>query len=66
MRYELADEEWTAIKQMLPNKPRGVPWVNDKLAANYLAFIHLALLRLWLALMSRRPSKLLSLVVFWI
>lgn len=25
MRYELADYEWTAIKPMLPNKPRGVP-----------------------------------------
>jgi transposase len=29
MRYELADHEWTAIKPMLPNKPRGVPRVND-------------------------------------
>src|SRR6516165_8548767 len=25
MRYELSDHEWTAIKPMLPNKPRGVP-----------------------------------------
>ena len=24
MRYELSDYEWTAIKPMLPNKPRGV------------------------------------------
>jgi transposase len=24
MRYELTDEEWTPIKPMLPNKPRGV------------------------------------------
>ena len=30
MRYELADFEWTAIKPMLPNKPRGVPRVNDR------------------------------------
>jgi transposase len=29
MRYELADYEWTVIKPMLPNKPRGVPRVND-------------------------------------
>ena len=29
MCYELADYEWVAIKPMLPNKPRGVPWVND-------------------------------------
>jgi len=30
MRYELTDHEWTAIKPMLPNKPRGVPRVNDR------------------------------------
>jgi hypothetical protein len=24
MRYELSEYEWTAIKPMLPNKPRGV------------------------------------------
>ena len=30
MRYELADHEWVAIKPMLPNKPRGVPRVNDR------------------------------------
>jgi len=30
MRYELADHEWAAIKAMLPNKPRGVPRVNDR------------------------------------
>jgi transposase len=24
MRYELTDQEWSAIKPMLPNKPRGV------------------------------------------
>jgi hypothetical protein len=25
-----ADHEWAAIKPMLPNKPRGVPRVNDR------------------------------------
>jgi len=34
MRYELADFEWTAIKPMLPNKPRGVPQVNDRRVLN--------------------------------
>jgi transposase len=34
MRYELADYEWTAIKQMLPNKPRGVPRANDRRVLN--------------------------------
>ena len=30
MRYELSDEEWTTIKPMLLNTPRGVPRVNDR------------------------------------
>jgi hypothetical protein len=30
MRYELTDHEWAAIKPMLPNKPCGVAWVNDR------------------------------------
>jgi len=34
MRYELADDEWAAIKPMLPNKPRGVPRVNDRRVLN--------------------------------
>ena len=93
MRYELTDYEWTAMKPMLPNKPRGVPRVNDRRvlngifwvlrsgapwrdlpdhfgpyttcynrfvrwrragvwsrAANYLAFVQLASIRLWLRL----------------
>jgi transposase len=32
--YELADYEWLAIKTMLPNKPRGVPRVNDRRVLN--------------------------------
>ena len=34
MRYELTDNEWSAIKSMLPNKPRGVPRVNDRRVLN--------------------------------
>jgi transposase len=34
MRYELADHEWVSIKPMLPNKPRGVPRVNDRRVLN--------------------------------
>ena len=34
MRYELSNDEWTAIKPMLPNKPRGVPRVNDRRILN--------------------------------
>jgi transposase len=34
MRCELAEYEWLAIKSMLPNKPRGVPRVNDRRVLN--------------------------------
>ena len=34
MRCELVRHEWTAIKPMLPNKPRGVPRVNDRRVLN--------------------------------
>jgi transposase len=34
MRYQLADHEWAAIRPMLPNKPRGVPRVNDRRILN--------------------------------
>jgi hypothetical protein len=30
MRYELTGHEWSAIKLMLPNKPRGVARVNGR------------------------------------
>ena len=29
-RYELTDREWKAIEPHLPNKPRGVPRVDDR------------------------------------
>src|SRR5271167_1901824 len=35
MRYELSDYEWTAIKPMLPNKPRGIRRVNDRRVLNH-------------------------------
>ena len=31
MRYELSDNEWRAIRVMLPNKPRGVARVDDRM-----------------------------------
>jgi transposase len=34
MRYELSEYEWTALKSMLPNKPRGVRRVNDRRVLN--------------------------------
>jgi len=30
MHYELSDCEWSVIKPMLPNKPRGIPRVDDR------------------------------------
>jgi hypothetical protein len=35
MRYELSDYEWTAIKPMLPNKPRGIRRVDDPSRAQW-------------------------------
>src|SRR5437879_8529918 len=105
MRYELSDYEWSVITPMLPNKPRGIPRVDDrrvlngifwvlrsgapwrdlpetylylarnlierffnkikqcrrvatrydKLAANYLAFIKLASIRIWLRAYESAP-----------
>jgi transposase len=38
MRYELTDYEWSVIKPMLPNKPRGVPRVDDRRVLNGIFF----------------------------
>lgn len=29
-RYELTDHEWSILSPLLPNKPRGVPRVDDR------------------------------------
>jgi transposase len=34
VRYELTDCEWSVIKPMLPNKPRGVPRADDRRVLN--------------------------------
>jgi hypothetical protein len=34
MRYELTEYEWAAIRPFFPNKPRGVPRVNDRRVLN--------------------------------
>jgi hypothetical protein len=34
MRYELSDHEWSVIKPMLPNRPRGIPRVDDRRILN--------------------------------
>ena len=39
MRYELTDDEWTAIRPVLPNKPRGVPRVNDRRVLNGICWV---------------------------
>jgi transposase len=39
MRYELSDFEWTTIRPFLPNKPRGVPRVNDRRVLNGIFWI---------------------------
>jgi transposase len=39
MRYELSDSEWSVIDAMLPNKPRGVPRVDDRCVLNGIFWI---------------------------
>ena len=34
LRYELSSNEWSAIRVMLPNKPRGVARVDDRRVLN--------------------------------
>ena len=34
MRYDLTDFEWSVIGPLLPNKPRGVPRVDDRRVLN--------------------------------
>lgn len=33
-RYELTDQEWSILSPLLPNKPRGVPRVDDRRVVN--------------------------------
>jgi len=33
-RYDLTDFEWRLIEPLLPNKPRGVPRVDDRRVLN--------------------------------
>ncbi len=33
-RYDLTDFEWRVIEPLLPNKPRGVPRVDDRRVTN--------------------------------
>ncbi len=33
-RYELTDFEWSIIKPLLPNKPRGMPRADDQRVLN--------------------------------
>ncbi len=39
MRYELTDGEWGVIKPMLPNRPRGVPRVDDRCTLNRIFWV---------------------------
>ena len=34
-RYEITDHEWSIIEPLLPNKPRGVPRVDDRKVLNF-------------------------------
>jgi hypothetical protein len=61
MRYELNDYEWTAIKPMLPNKPRGVRRVNDRRALNGIFWVLRSRApRLWMHKIATHATKVLT------
>ena len=38
-RYDLSDFEWSVIEPLLPNKPRGVPRVDDRRVLNGIMWV---------------------------
>jgi transposase len=38
-RYDLSEAEWRLIEPLLPNKPRGVPRVDDRRVINGIFFV---------------------------
>ena len=38
-RFDLSDGEWSVIAPLLPNKPRGVPRVDDRRVVNGIFYI---------------------------
>ena len=38
-RYDLTDFEWRVIEPLLPNKPRGVPRVDDRRVLNGICWV---------------------------
>ena len=39
IRYDLTDFEWSVIEPLLPNKPRGVPRVDDRRVLNGIMWV---------------------------
>ena len=59
MRYELSDYEWSVIKPMLPNRPRGIPRVDDRRILNGIFWVLSAICQT--ATVPRRPAIIASL-----
>ena len=38
-RFDLSDGEWSIIQPLLPNKPRGMPRVDDRRMVNGIFYI---------------------------
>ena len=38
-RFDLSDREWGLIRPLLPNKPRGVPRVDDRRTLNGIFYV---------------------------
>ncbi len=59
-RYALSDFEWSIIEPLLPNKPRGVPRVDDRRVLNGIRdSLHLQTRVAQRNCLSLRPSRLI-------
>jgi hypothetical protein len=55
MRFALTENAWTAIKPMLPNRPRGLPWVSDRRVLNGICIV-MGLLQALQSIWMHRPA----------
>jgi transposase len=59
-RYDLTDSEWRVIEPLLPNKPRGVPRVDDRRVLNGILKNADAVRRLWRSVVEGARTSIVS------
>jgi transposase len=38
-RYDLSEAEWRLIEPLLPSKPKGVAWIDDRRVTNGIFYV---------------------------